>query len=70
MSYRLRVKLEVINEDGDVVDHRGLDRFHKRFQAPGIQTQQDLFRTDDLDLAREHLNKMYAIIGNIKELLK
>ncbi|WWC81777.1 hypothetical protein [Burkholderia phage vB_BpP_HN03] len=69
MSYQLRVKIEVVNEDGDVVDHNGLDRFHKRFQAPGIQTQQELFRTDDLNLARNHLNKMYAVIQGIKGLL-
>ena len=69
MSYRLRVVLEVIDEDGDVVDHRGVSKYHKRFQSPGIQTQTDLFKTENVDTAREHLNKMYAVIQGIKGLL-
>lgn len=67
MSYRVRVRTEVVDEDGDVVDVRGVSRYHKSHTFP-IQTQQDMFETEDVDTAREHMNKIYAIIKSIRSL--
>lgn len=66
---KLRVTLEVVDEDGDLVDYKGRTQVSKSFHAPGLKTQQDLFEIhDNVDHAREQLNKMYAIIQSIKGL--
>ena len=67
MSYRVRIRTEVVDEDGDVVDLKGHSIYHKRHCTP-IQTQQDMFESEDVDIAREHMNKIYAIIKSIRSL--
>lgn len=67
MTYRVVTRIEVINELGEVVDHKGNVGNPKRQWFP-LSVTQVMATADDPTKAREHLNKLFALNETIRTL--
>jgi len=67
MSYRVRVTIDVINEDEEPVDFKGYSSNSRRMSVPMVSLI-IAHQTDDVDAARERLNTIHRIITAVKEI--
>lgn len=67
MAFKIVVELKVVNEDGDVVDHRGVTALPGRSHHP-LHTRQDFREFAHIENAHEIMNKLHSTVRSIKEL--
>ena len=68
MSYRVRTIIQVIDEDGDVVNFQGRSSYTMNVGFKPLQTALDFGPNYDINVAQDNLNKIYKILDAIKEL--
>jgi hypothetical protein len=68
MNFRVKVTIEVIDEEGNVVDHRG--HAHRPTQATHnkLQTSIRMSEHDGVTEALNKLNGLHQILAAVKEL--
>lgn len=62
--YRIIATIKVVNEDGEVVDHRG---YTPRKNDKGLQTEQECSGHDDLTEANKMLNLVHGLVDLISD---
>lgn len=68
MSYQVIVEIKVINEVGDVVDHRGHPQISNKKIFTPLETKQDFKYYEHIESAHQNLNVLHAVIKHMKEL--
>lgn len=62
---QIRVKIEVINEDGEVVDYRGYPDIRKTKNFSGLETSQIFREFETVEEAHAAMNKLFQVIDQI-----
>lgn len=65
MTMQVRVKIEVINEYGDVVDYRGYPDIRKTNNFSGLETSQIFREFETVEDAHAAMNKLFQVIDQI-----
>ena len=66
--YRVNVKIEVTDEDGNPVDHRGWADIRKKPDFKPLATEQEFFQYDDISGAHATLNALHKVIQAVGEI--
>lgn len=70
MNYRLRVTIEVVNQDGKVVDAHGHTDHPLKPGFFGLTTTQELREYAHIENAHTALNKTHALVRNLGEIMQ
>jgi hypothetical protein len=67
ISYRVIVKIEVVNEDGEPVNHKGYVEIPGRTHSPLAATT-EFGRHDAIAAAHQQVNDLFRLVGAAKSL--
>jgi hypothetical protein len=67
MGFRVKIKIEVVNEDGEEVNHKGYPGIVGRPFTP-LATEQEFFEYEDISEAHATLNALHKTIQAIGEI--
>lgn len=65
--FKVMVTIAVVNDMGDVVDHRGYVKSTKR-EFYALETKQQVRSFDHIEAAHSSMNQLFRIVNEIKEL--
>ncbi|WP_290877798.1 hypothetical protein [Aquabacterium sp.] len=67
MSFTIKVEISIVNEDGEIVNHKGY-RIH-RDELTAQKCELNMLTLDDIKIANTRMNFLFMVLAKMKDFI-